>query len=191
MWSMSLLCGTCSFHRCNDEICADNFYFPWFKLKGKGLCEQWEVYLYGDKFIKVDRVISVVLLRCVPPPGICGVGFGSSPYLATDFTIYELCLPSERCMGMSMNLVVPVSSGKYCGTCVSTAPAADPAVMSFPVLLLGSTIVATAAVGTTCFASADCTVSATLMCSGGVCVAMSCDGGVSLPMVHTFLFGTA
>ena len=54
---LSLLCGTCSFHRCSDEICADNFYFPWFKLKGKGLCEQWEVFLYGDKTIKVDRVI--------------------------------------------------------------------------------------------------------------------------------------
>ena len=95
----------------------------------------------------------VVLLRCVPPPGICGAGFGSSP------TIYELCLPSARCMGMSMFLVNPVSCGKYCGTCVSTAPAADLAVMSFTVLLLGSTIVATAAVGTTCYASADCTVS--------------------------------
>ena len=64
-------------------IRADNFYFPWFKLKGKGLCEQWEVFLYGDKTIKVVRVFSVVLLRCVPPPGICGVGFGSSPHLAT------------------------------------------------------------------------------------------------------------
>ena len=57
MTVLSLLCGTCSFHRCSDEICADNFYFPWFKLKGKGLCEQWEVFLYGDKTIKVDRVI--------------------------------------------------------------------------------------------------------------------------------------
>ena len=36
--------------------------------------------------------------------------FGSSSH-----TIYELCLPSERGMGMSMILVVPVSSGKYCG----------------------------------------------------------------------------
>ena len=51
-------------------------------LKGKGLCEQWEVFLYGDKNIKVDRAISVVLLRCVPPPGSCDVGFGSSPFLA-------------------------------------------------------------------------------------------------------------
>ena len=103
----------------------------------------------------------------VPPPGCCGVGFGSSPYLATDYIFYGLCLPSVRCMGMSMNLVDPVSSGKYFGTCVSTAPAADPAVMSFTVLLLGSTIVATAAVGITCFASADCTVSR-LQCAARV-----------------------
>ena len=92
---------------------------------------------------------------------------GTSPYLATDYTLYELCLPSARCMGMCMNLVDPVSSGKYCGTCVSTAPAADPAVMSFTVLFLGSTIVATAAVGITCFASADCTVSR-LQCAAWV-----------------------
>ena len=118
----------------------------------------------------------VVLLRCVPPPGICGAGFGFSPYLATDFTICELCLPSARCMGMSMFLVNPVSSGKYCGTCVSTAPAADPAVMSFTALLTGSTVVAAAAVETTCSALADCTDSTTPMCSGGVCVVMSCDG---------------
>ena len=95
-WSMSLLCSACSFHRCNDEICADNFYFPWFKLEGKGLCEQWEVFLYGDKIIKVDRDTSVVLPRGVPPSGIGGVGFGSSPFLDTKHTIYELCLPSER-----------------------------------------------------------------------------------------------
>ena len=34
---------------------------------------------------------------------------------------------------MSMDLADPVSSGKYCGTCVSTAPAVEPAVMSFTV----------------------------------------------------------
>ena len=43
-----------------------------------------------------------VLPKGVPPPGLGGVGFGSSPYLATDHTIYVLCLPSERGMGMSM-----------------------------------------------------------------------------------------
>ena len=76
----------------NDEICADNYIYFRFKLKGKGRSEQWEVFLYGDKTIKVDRDSSEVLPRGVPPPGICGVGFGSSPYLATEYTIYELCL---------------------------------------------------------------------------------------------------
>ena len=76
----------------------------------------WEVYLYGDKTIKLDRDSAEVLPRGVPPPSIGGVGIGRSPNLATDRTIYELCLPSERGMGMSMNLADPVSSGKYSGT---------------------------------------------------------------------------
>ena len=36
-----------------------------------------------------------VLSKGVPPPGIGGVGFGSSPNSAMDHIIYELCLPSE------------------------------------------------------------------------------------------------
>ena len=84
-------------------------------------------------------------------------------------------------MGMSMLLAVPVSSGKYSGTSVSTAPAGAPAAMSFTVTLTGSTIYATAAVVTTCFASADCTDSATPMCSAGACDALSCDGGFFIP----------
>ena len=43
-----------------------------------------------------------VLPEVVPPPGIGGVGFGSSPYFATDHTFDVLCLPSVRGMGMSM-----------------------------------------------------------------------------------------
>ena len=136
----------------NDEICADSYVYFWFKLKGKGRSEQWEVFLYGDKTIKVDRDSVEVLPRGVPLPGIGGVGFGSSPNLATDHTIYELCLPSERGMGMSMNLGDPVSSGKYSGTCVSTALAVEPAAMSFTVIMTGSTFDATAAVVTTCSA---------------------------------------
>ena len=84
-------------------------------------------------------------------------------------------------MGMSMPLAVPVSSGKFCGTCVSTAPAVEPDMMSFTVTMTGNTFVATAAVVFTCSASADCTVSATPMCSAGACVALSCDGGCLTP----------
>ena len=61
----------------------------------------------------MDRDSAEVLPMGVPPPGIGGVGFGSSPNLATDHTIYELCLPFERGMGMSMDLADPVSSGKH------------------------------------------------------------------------------
>ena len=63
-------------------------------------------------------------------------------------------------MEMHMNLADPVSSGKYSGTSVSTAPAVAPAAMSFTVTLTGCTIDATAAVVSTCSASADCIDSA-------------------------------
>ena len=106
---MSLLCGTCSFHRCYDEICAGFFFYFRFKLKGKGLCEQWEVFLYGDKTIMVYHDYVVVLPWGVPLPDIGGVGFGSSPYLGTKHTIYELCLPSER--GCPFGVCVAMSCG--------------------------------------------------------------------------------
>merc|ERR1719383_661969 len=180
----------------NDEICADNYNYFRFKLKGKGRSEKWEVYLYGDKTIKVDRDSAEVLTRGVPPPGIGGVGFGPSPNLDTDHTIYELCLPSERGLTMSMNLADPVSSGKYSGTCVSTAPVAEPTVVSFVVPSLGSVITATAVTTdtvvtevtavsttkvTTCSSWNDCKDSATPMCSNSKCVAMSCGGGFFSP----------
>ena len=125
--------------------------------------------------IKVDRDSVEVLPWGVPPPRFfIQLGNGSH-------TIYELCPPSERGMGMSMHLAVPVSSGKFSGTSVSTAPAVEPAVMSFTVTMTGSTFDATAAVVFTCSALADCIVSATPMCSAGICVALSCDGGFFTP----------
>ena len=45
---------------------------------------------------------------------------------------------------------VPVSSGKYSGTFVFTAPVAEPTLVSFTVSLVGCSIVATASVVTTC-----------------------------------------
>ena len=93
---------------CNDDFCADN-----------------EVFLYGDITIKVDRGRVEVLPRDVPPPWFfTQLGNGSH-------TIFELCLLFERGMGMNMPLTVPVSSGKFSGTCVSTAPALEHAVLSF------------------------------------------------------------
>ena len=159
----------------NDEICPDNYNYSRFKLMDKCRSEKWEVYLYGDMCIMVDRDSVEVLPRVVPPPRFfTQLGNGSH-------TIYVLCLPSERGTGLSMHLAVPVSSGKYSGTSVSTAPAVEPAAMSFTVTLTGSTIDATAAVVSTCSASADCTDSATPMCSVGACVALSCDGGCFTP----------
>ena len=66
----------------NDEICADNYNYFRFKLKGKCRSEFWEVYLHGDQTIKVDRDSAGVLPGGVPPLGIDGVNFGSSPNLA-------------------------------------------------------------------------------------------------------------
>ena len=66
----------------NDEVCADNYNYFRFKLKGKGRSETWEVYLYGDKTIKVDCDSVEVLPGRVPSPSIGGVGFGPSPNLA-------------------------------------------------------------------------------------------------------------
>ena len=67
-----------------DEICPDNNNYSRFKLKDKFRSEKWELYLYGDKTIKVDRVA----WKCCP--GVC-LRLGSSPNLATGHT------PSMRC----------------------------------------------------------------------------------------------
>ena len=99
----------------------------------------------------------------------------------TKHTIYELCLPSERGFGISMDLADPVSSGKYRGIFVFTAPVAERTVVSFTVPLNGCTIVATATVVTSCSSSADCPGSAAPLYCGGVCVAMSCGGGGFTP----------
>ena len=78
----------------NDKICAENYF--WFKSNGQGRSEVWEVHLYGGMTIKVDRGNAEVLPRSVPLPNVGGVGSGPSPNLATDRTICELSLPSER-----------------------------------------------------------------------------------------------
>ena len=74
-----------------DDICPDNYIYSRFKLKDKCRSEKWEVYLYGDMTIKVDRDCVEVLPQGVPPPGIGGVGFGSSPNLAADHTPTMSC----------------------------------------------------------------------------------------------------
>ena len=133
----------------NDEICADNYIYFRFKFKDNCRSEKWELYLYGDKSIKVDRDSVEMLSRGVPLPGFRGVGFGSSPNLATVHT-------SLSCACLLNVALYEHESGssslerKYCGTCVSTVPAVEPAVMSFTVFLTGSTIDAIAAVHVLC-----------------------------------------
>ena len=119
----------------------------------------------------------------VPPPGIGGVGFGLLSYLDTKHTIYKLCLPIVRGLGLCMDFQA-FSSGKYSWTCVSTVPVATPTVMSFTVPLVGCTIVATA------ICRDHVLFDGSLPCCGGVCVAMSCGGGFSLLVVLTIPFGT-
>ena len=41
--------------RSNDEICADYYIYSRFKLEDMCRSENWEVYLYGDMTIKVER----------------------------------------------------------------------------------------------------------------------------------------
>ena len=135
----------------NDVICADKYMYSRFKLQDKCRSEKLEVYVFGDKSIKVD-LDSVEVLPWVPPPRFF-TQLGNRPH-----SFYVLRLPSERGMGMSMPLADPVSSGKYSGTSCRVVLHAT---------LTGSTIDATAAVGTTCTVSADCTVSATPLCSSG------------------------
>ena len=79
----------------SDKIYADNYNYFRFKLKGNGSSEMWEVYLYGDQTIMVDSDSAEVLPKGAPPLSISGTGFGSSPNLAMNHIIYELCLPSE------------------------------------------------------------------------------------------------
>ncbi len=40
---------------CNDDFCPDNYNYSRFKLRYKCRSEKWEVYLYGDMTIMVER----------------------------------------------------------------------------------------------------------------------------------------
>ena len=154
----------------NDDICADNFLFSRFKLKDQCRSEKWEVYLFGVMTIKVDRDSVEVLPRGVPPSWFFTL-LGNRPH-----SFYELCLPSERGMGMSMPLAVPVLSGSTAGCACPRLPVAH-AAMSFTVTLARSTIGTTAVAVSTPSASADCTGSTSPLCSSGACVVMTCDCG--------------
>ena len=60
----------------NDDICAHNYIFSRFKLKGKCRSEKLEVYLRGDMTIKVVRA-QVQFLDSVICPLLLRQGMGS------------------------------------------------------------------------------------------------------------------
>ena len=85
----------------------------------------------------MDRDSVEVLPRGVSPPGLGGVGFGSAWHFTQlgngPHTIYGLCRPSERGIGMSMHLAVPVSSGNVQWDVRVHGSAVEPDAMSFTV----------------------------------------------------------
>ena len=58
-----------------DDICADNHNYFQFKLKGKCRSEKWELYLYGDMTIKVERA-QVQFLDSGDMPVVVTTGHG-------------------------------------------------------------------------------------------------------------------
>ena len=103
-----------------DGFCPDIYNYSWFKLMDKCRSEKWELYLFGDMTIKVDRDFVEVLPRGVPR-------LGSSPYLATGHTpsLSCACLLSVAChehASGSSSLEWEVQRdvrvhGSSCGTC--------------------------------------------------------------------------
>ena len=74
-WDVRCVCMLSDWICSNDEICADNFIYSRFKLKGKCRSEKWEVYLYGDKTIKVERA-QVQFLDSGDMPVVVTTGHG-------------------------------------------------------------------------------------------------------------------
>ena len=87
--------------------------------------------------------------------------FLALPVFVMKHTTYGLCLPSERGLGMDVDLADPVSSRKFSGFSCPWLQLRS-SLWCRSQSLFGSTIAATATVVIFC---------------GGVCVAMSCGGG--------------
>ena len=155
-----------------DTICADNYIYFRFKLQAcfavrNGSCICTAI---------LPSWWTVIVWKCCS--GVC---------LRLGFTLFgngshHLCVvpPSERGMGMSMPLSVPVSSGIYSGTCVSTALLWN--LTRCPSHLYDRKHLrchCSCRVHVLCVA--DCVVSVAPMCSVGACVALSWDGGRFTP----------
>ena len=84
----------------DPEICADNYIYFRFKLQALCRSEYWELYLYGDMSIKVDRVCLATFISSMGVPAF------------------------ERGMGMSMPMAVSsLEWGSSAGRACPTAPA--------------------------------------------------------------------
>ena len=93
----------------------------------------------GDDFVEMVVFSSWVILAVFVDLGVPVLGHSllTCPLLCMSREVpqvqfldhgdmpFELCLPSECGLGMSLDFVVPVSSGKYSWTFVSTAPVAN------------------------------------------------------------------
>ena len=116
-------------------------------------------------------------------------GFTGDPTPRAVSSLLHGCLRIERNAWfdtgyMQFGTLHPVSSGKYSGTCVFTAPVAEPTVMFFTVPLDGCTIVAT--VVTPYSSSAD----SRPLFAAGVFASRCRVLVLFLQMVLTILFGT-
>merc|ERR1719359_2364398 len=100
-------------------------------------------------------------------------GFGPSGKLATKHTSYEMCLPSQKGMTMTMNIADPVQDGSYSGKCVVTPPKPEPPIDitipddGGPVIVIPPK---------ECTISVDCPTEKPI-CTDGTCKPMSCAGG--------------
>lgn len=114
-------------------LCASNYNYFRFTLKGgswwKPKKETWEFKLYGDQTMEII-VNGKTVMKRGKPINMGKAGFGSTPNLATKHTSYEMCLPSETGMTMTMNLADPVSKpGKKIGKCNAEPPTPEPTVV--------------------------------------------------------------
>ena len=91
---------------------------------------------------------------------------------------------------MQLGTLHPVSSGKYSGTFVSTAPVSEPSVVLFTVPLDGCTIDAIASVVASYSSSTDCPGFAALFAVRVSASRCRVVVGSSLLVVLTILFGT-
>ena len=80
-------------------------------LKGKGRSELWELYLHGDKTIKMDRVSSEVLPRGA-----------MTKFAQTTTTTLELMTSTKRTLGASAcSMIGSAAMTKFAQTTTTTS----------------------------------------------------------------------